>query len=76
MGRDLVAKDHRLLQPHGAEAAMLGVMQIRPADAARGQPQQHLTRLRGGGRGAILDPHILGGMDDDGFHLLGHGRLA
>ncbi len=40
---DLVAEDHRLAQPHRAEAAVQVVVEIRAADAAAGEPHAQLA---------------------------------
>ncbi len=75
MARDLVAEDHRFLQAHGAEAAVVVIVQIAAADAACRQTDQNLAGA-GCGRVLILDPQIPGGVDDDGFHAdpFVHGR--
>jgi hypothetical protein len=41
---DLVAEDHRFLDADRAEPAMLEVVQIRAANAARGHADEHLAR--------------------------------
>ena len=64
---DLVAEDHRLAQPHGAEAAVVEVVQVGAADAAGLDRDLDLAGAGGLGR-ALLDAEILGGMDDDGAH--------
>ena len=74
MAGDLMAEDHRLLQPHVAETAIVEIVKIGTADAACGERDLHLARA---GRlfGAILDPQIPGGMDDDALHdVLSTGR--
>ena len=64
---DLVAEDHRLAQPHGAEAAVVEVVQVGAADAAG--LDRDLDLAGAGGLGlALLDAEILRGMDDDGAH--------
>lgn len=65
--RDLVPEDHRLAQAHAAEPAVIGVMQVRTADPAALQPHKDLTR-RGDRIGAILDPQVMGGVDDKRAH--------
>jgi hypothetical protein len=62
-----MTEDHRLAHPHGAEAAMVEVVQIRSADAAG---LDGYLDLAGGGRldFAFLDPEVAGCMNDDGFH--------
>jgi len=64
---DLVTEDHGLAHPHGAEATMVEIMQIRSADAASLDSDLDLART---GRlwFALLDPKIAGRMNDDGFH--------
>ena len=64
-----MAEDHRLAQPHGPEAAVVVVMQVRPADPAGGQPQPHLPRPRRSSA-ALLDPQVVGGMYDDRAHQI------
>jgi hypothetical protein len=61
---DLVAEHHRLLDPHGAEAAMVEIVQVRAADAARLDRDADLV---GSGRDRRhgLDPQVLRGVDDD-----------
>ena len=39
----LMAQHHWLLDAHGAKATVVGVVQIRPADAAKSHPHQHLA---------------------------------
>ena len=56
-GRNLMAKDHRFAQPHRAKAAVVVVMQVRPAHPTRRQPQAQLART-GGLLGPVLDPQI------------------
>ena len=65
--RDLVAEDHRLAQPHGAEAAVVVIVQVGAADAAEGDPHANLARAERR-NGASLDPEVLGGVGDDGAH--------
>jgi hypothetical protein len=55
MGRNLMPEDHGFLEPHRAEAAVVVVVQVRPADAARGQTQAQLAGA-GGFFGVVLDP--------------------
>ena len=43
---DFVAQDHRLLDAHGAEAAMLVIMQIRPANTAGLDANLHIMRTQ------------------------------
>jgi len=64
---DLVTEDHGLAHPHGAEAAMVEVVQVRSADTAGFDRDLDLA-----GRGHLnftfLDPQITGRMNDDGLH--------
>src|SRR5690606_15661883 len=63
---------------HCAEAAVVVIMQVRAADAAARKADLHLAGA-GRGKGAFLDPQVLRGMDDDGFHgitLTGPGSAA
>ena len=62
-----MAEDHRLAQPHGAEAAVVEVVQVGAADAAGLDRDLDLAGAGGLGR-ALLDAQILRGMDDDGAH--------
>ena len=81
MAGDLVAEDHRLPQPHRAEAAVAVVVQVRTADAAGREPDADLA---GTGRRDLagLDAQVLGGMNDDRAHGwphrtgVGRGRPA
>jgi len=65
----LVAKDDRLSHPDRAEAAVLIVMQVRPADTARADRHQRLAGA-GGGDGGGFDPDVGLGMKaaDAGLH--------
>ena len=65
--RHLVAEHHRLPKPHGAETAVVIVMQVRAADAAALDGDRHLA----GSRcffPMIFDAEVQGLMYDDGFH--------
>ena len=64
---DLVPERHRLLDPHGAEAAVVVVVQVRAADAARRDADADLVRSRRHD-GDVLDPQVLGRVDDDAAH--------
>ena len=64
---DFVTEDHGLAHPHGAEAAMVEIMQIRSADAAGLDGDLDLS-FTCGLRFAFLDPKVAGGVNDDGFH--------
>jgi hypothetical protein len=64
---DLMAEDHRLAHAHGAEAAMVVIMQVGAADAARLDAHGDLAgaeRLDG----ALLDPQIFRRVDHDRAH--------
>src|SRR3546814_5061792 len=63
--RDLVAEDHGLSQPHGAEAAVMIVVEIGAADAAGPDPDPHLARSGGGGVDS-LDAQILRSVNEIG----------
>src|SRR5262249_40007437 len=65
--RDLVAERHWLLNRHGAEAAMVIVVQVGAADAAIGYSDADLARAGRGVRIAV-DPQVLRRMNDDGAH--------
>ena len=64
---DLMAEDHRLLQPDRAETAMVIVVQIRAADAADGERHADFA---GSGRSRFrrFDPEVFGVVNDDGAH--------
>jgi len=64
----LVAEHHRLLDAHGAEAAMLVVVQVRPADAAAAHAHAQLAGPDLG-RGHVFDAQIAGGVDDESVHV-------
>lgn len=64
---DLVPKRHRLLNAHGAEAAMVIIVQVGAADAAIGDLHTDFTGA-GRGIGKAVDPQILRRVDDDGAH--------
>src|SRR5262245_61032516 len=64
---DLVAQNHRLANPHRTEAAVVEIVEIGAANAARldsdlDLARPHFLRL------AILDPQVARGVNDDGFH--------
>ena len=65
--RHLVAEDHRLAQPHGAEAAMVEVVQVGAADAPGLDRYLDFAGARCLGV-ALLDAQVLRGVDDDGAH--------
>ena len=65
--RHLVAQHHRLLDAHGAEAAMLEVVQVRAADAACAHAHLQLMRLERR-RVDLFNAQVAGGVDDEGFH--------
>ena len=62
-----VAQHHRLLDAHGAEAAMLEVVQVRTADAAGAHAHLQLVRQQFGCVDG-LDAQVAGGVDDESFH--------
>ena len=62
----LVPQHHGLLDAHGAEAAVLVVVQVGAADAAAAHAHQHWCGA--GGRGDVLDAQVAGGMDDECLH--------
>src|SRR4051812_23961601 len=64
---DLVAERHRLLDPYDAEAAVMIVVQIGPADAAVRDLDADFTRTGCCIRVAI-DPQIFRCVNDDGAH--------
>ncbi len=66
---DLVTERHRLLNAHGAEAAMVIIVQVGAADAAIGDLDADLAGA-GHGVGIIVDPQVLRRVDDDGAHGL------
>jgi hypothetical protein len=64
---DLMAEDHRLLEPDYAESTMAKVVQIGAADptSANSDPDLSWTRLH---RLALFDPKVLCLMDNESFH--------
>ena len=64
---DLVTEDHGLAHPHGAEATMVEIMQIRSADTAGLDGDLDLARARRL-RFSLFNSKIAGRMNDDGFH--------
>jgi len=64
---DLVAQGHRFLDAHRTETTVLEIVQIRSADAAKGDPHLQLTRA-----GLFffqrIDAQVLGSVADHGFH--------
>ena len=68
MARHFMSQHHRFAQAdRGPDAALMVIMQVRPANPAHGHPDLHLARPRHLDR-VILDPQIMGSVDDDGFH--------
>ncbi|MND39747.1 hypothetical protein D3C80_304730 [compost metagenome] len=65
----LMAKDHRLTHAHGAETAVIVIMQVGAADAARLDGDLDLSRAGLFVR-PFLDPQILRRVDDNRFHSL------
>ena len=67
LARELVAGDQRLADEEVAVSSLEVVVQVRAADAAR--PHPHLARLRRDGRrGVLLEPEILGLVNDANTH--------
>lgn len=64
----LMAEDHRFAQAHGAEAAIVVVVQVRAADASCGDMDEHLAFTGTGLFRVILKPEVMGCMGDDGAH--------
>src|SRR6476659_8431318 len=64
---DLVTEDHGLAHPHGAEANMVEIMQIRSADTACLDGDLDLARARRL-RFSLFNSKVAGRMNDDGFH--------
>ena len=64
---NLVAEDHRLLQAHGAEAAMEEIVQVRPAYAAGGDVDTDVALAEIFVRD-LLEAEILRRVEDAGFH--------
>jgi len=62
-----MAQRHRLLEPHGAEAAVLEIMQVRATDATKGHAHLQLARS---GLFFVQRIHaqVFGGVTDHGFH--------
>ena len=60
-----VPEDHRFLEANRAESAMLVVMQIGSADAARGESYLDLTWTRTARGGHVFDSQIEWSMNDD-----------
>ena len=66
---DLVPERHGLLQAHGAEAAMVVVVQVGAADAAGLDPDADIARAQRRHLD-LLDAEVLRSMDDDAAHGL------
>jgi hypothetical protein len=64
---DLVAEDHRLLQPHSAEAAVEIVVQVRAADAAGLDPHLDIVRAERRQRHGF-DPQVFRCVQHGGAH--------
>ncbi len=67
--RHFMAQHHGLLHANGAEAALLEVVQVGAADAAKAHanaqlPGKHFRR------GHVFDAQIAGGVDDESVHVL------
>ena len=65
--RDFVAKDHRLAQPHRAEAAVVVIVQVGTADAAEGDAHADVARAEPGDF-RLLDPQVLRRVGDHSAH--------
>jgi hypothetical protein len=65
--RDFMAQGHGLFDAHGAKTAMLKVMEVRAANAAKSNTDLQLTRARGLG-GLGVDPQIFGGVANESAH--------
>ena len=65
--RNLMAQGHRLLDAHRAKTAMLVVMQVRAANAAKSHLHQQLL-LSQTRRLNVLQPQIFGRMANQGTH--------
>ena len=63
----LVSENHWLAQAYGAEAAVVVVMQVRPADSAANNADQYIIRARCA-QFAVFDPKILCRMGHNRFH--------
>src|SRR5207253_2011779 len=64
---DFVAENHRLLQPHGAEAAVEVIMQVGATDASGLDADLDLTGSKRRGCHA-LDAKVLGRVEHGGAH--------
>ncbi len=62
----LMARDQRFAHDERADPAVLEIVQVRSADAACAQAQQHVARpqLTGGARGLVLQAQIARAVDD------------
>ena len=72
IARDLMAQHHRLAQTHGAETAVVVIVQIRAANSARRQPDLDFAGT-GSFNGPLLNAKIFCGVNDDRFHVTSHG---
>ena len=70
---NFMAQHHRLLDPHGAETAIMVIMQIGAANAATFDPDLDIMRPHGRQRD-ILHPQIMRRMDNDSFDHRRRGR--
>jgi hypothetical protein len=64
---NLVPERHRLLQPDGAEAAVIVVVQVRPANAAGLDPNPDIAGPKGCGC-YFFNAKVFGSMDDNAAH--------
>jgi hypothetical protein len=62
-----MAQHHRLLDAHSAEAAIVVIMQIGPANAATFNPDLDIMGPHGRQRD-VLHPQIMRRMDNYGFN--------
>ncbi len=74
LARDLVAEDQRLAQRKIADPALVVVVQVRAADAARPEPDAHLLRPERRLR-PLLEPQVLGRMQHADAHRTLRGDL-
>lgn len=65
--RHLVAQHHRFLDAHGAEAAVVVIVQVGAADAAKAHLHAQLIGLHLGGVD-VLDAQVVGGVNDESVH--------
>src|SRR6185436_17331653 len=66
---DLVTKHHRLLETHGAKAAMPIVVQVRTADPARTDANQDVLRAKHRSFSVLFHPQVERRMNDETTHV-------